>query len=254
MYKLSELAEALARKAVLTAEMKKQAVDGIGEWWAGLSPALRYGLAGAGIGAGGAGLISALTGRRRKQSIRDALLGGLVGGAGGAAYSLIPSTIEDIKRQAGRFFGKGEPGRLTRAGRIATDPTTYKAALPFAAGAAVGTERISRAAEAAGAAREALAAQQRAVRETVGKRVSEFERGMFGKGFRGIRAKPEAFVSPAERAIVRGKQLVPYRSGFLRAPTGKSLLRGLKGGVGGLLGLAALQTLVGSGEGGFRLF
>ena len=62
---------------------------------------LGYGAAGAGIGAAGAGLLSYAAKRKKERMLRDILLGGLVGGVGGAAIPILQSAPGEIRSTLG---------------------------------------------------------------------------------------------------------------------------------------------------------
>ena len=62
---------------------------------------LGYGAGGAALGAGAAGLASYLAKRKKERMLRDVLLGGLVGGVGGASIPLLQSAPGDIEKALG---------------------------------------------------------------------------------------------------------------------------------------------------------
>ena len=76
---------------------------------------LGYGAAGAGIGATGAGLVSYLAKRDKERILRDVLLGGLVGGVGGASIPILRAAPGDINKALG---GDRTPQEKVDAARL----------------------------------------------------------------------------------------------------------------------------------------
>ncbi len=93
---IEKVAHGLAVRAVERKYMGKQAQ---GEAGFKLPRAAQTALIGSVLGGAGTGLISAISGRRRGDLVRDLLLGALVGGAGGAAYPYVTGTARGIGRK-----------------------------------------------------------------------------------------------------------------------------------------------------------
>lgn len=218
---IEKVARALAVRAVLAGEMIKRAQpDGPTT----SEQALRYGLIGAGLGGGTAGLLSALSGRRRSKVLRDILLGGLVGGVGGGVIPVAIGTgkrlAEAIERPGGFSIGK--------AMETATKPLTAGISL----GGGIGAERLARHLQERGALSAEVGAAGQKLRSAALERT--------------LKAAPPGGASPwlspgAVESIEKSVGRMKGTPGWKRMSTAKSLASGLRAA----LVLHALQSIFG---------
>ena len=87
---IEKVALALAERATERRRMRKEAE---------LPRAVQTALIGSLVGSAGTGVVSALSGRRKKELLRDLVLGAVMGGAGGAAYPYITGVGEELRKK-----------------------------------------------------------------------------------------------------------------------------------------------------------